>query len=77
MHSHFQNLVSVNHVDCTMIKKKNPHIQYEEIQKGTVAKSYMNSSLLIYDYLHISSYISKPFHIQGASGIVARFGTQI
>ncbi len=34
--------------ECTDKKKKHfPHIQYKEIQKGAVAKSYMTYGLLI------------------------------
>jgi hypothetical protein len=43
-----------------------PHVQYKEIQKGAVAKSYMTNGLLIYDYskyLCVSSYIRKSFLI--------------
>jgi hypothetical protein len=36
---------------CTLVKKKKnfPHIQYKEIQKGAVAKSYMRKGFLIYE----------------------------
>ncbi len=48
-----------------LIKKENQiFLIYKEIQNGAVAKSYMTNGLLIYGkYLHISSYIRKPFLI--------------
>jgi hypothetical protein len=36
---------------------------YKEIPNGAVAKSYMTNGLLIVKYLHVSSYIRKPFLI--------------
>jgi hypothetical protein len=45
-------------------KERKKFLTFKEIQKGAVAKSYMTNGLLIYDkYLHISSYIRKPFLI--------------
>jgi hypothetical protein len=43
-------------------KKENQiFLVYKEIQNGAVAKSYITNGLL--KYLHISSYIRKPFLI--------------
>jgi hypothetical protein len=48
-------------------KEKNfPHILYEEIQNGAVAKSYMTNCLLIYGEIFshfLILYIRKPFLI--------------
>jgi hypothetical protein len=45
-------------------KGKKIFLIYKEIQKGSVAKSYMTNGFLIYGkYLGISSYIRKAFLI--------------
>jgi hypothetical protein len=47
----------------TDIKENKIFLIYKEIQKGSVAQSYMTNGLLMVKYLCISSYIRDPFLI--------------
>jgi hypothetical protein len=38
------------HTDCTVKKENQILLIYKEIQNGAVAKSYVTSGLLIYDF---------------------------
>ncbi len=61
--------------NCTDEKEKKIFLMYKEIQMRSCAKSYVRKGFLIYEEMdkYLVIYEEAVSHIQGASGIVARF----
>jgi hypothetical protein len=63
--AHVLPLTGFKKTPFTLIKRKITFSSYIKIQKGSGAKSYITNGLLqssyMVKYLHISSYIRKPF----------------